>query len=646
MPEEYISSMQNFKVVIGMYNNLPYNASGALYEQTYQGAWRPFLSGLYKFLSIKSAIYFSGAIFPWLEENHPEYMYLLVEMVRRGQVELLGGGLYNPLSPLISAQDMTGQVESLSAFIRKTTGKRPSGAWLYEYSWSSSLPSILQNSKIQYTFLPAEYFPNVEGGMEFGLPVTSEDHRKVITIFPTFESKDSENSFMPYENTLTDLQESYPECKTFIIMADGNEISMSWEKSGLESPDVLFERTFAWFQKNCLEYDTLTPIQLHKTTKPSRIVYFSQCYSRRFKEYCKKTINRLPIQNQEYIQISKQSVLDHPLVHVLYQKLNYVSTMIALFRGDKSRKKASIDDIWKAQCGDLFWIGPCGGILIPEARIAAFSSLIEAEKTIRQSRFRPYLSFDDLNFDGLKEAIFQSSVYNCYLQSGSASVSEFDSIKTGTNYACGWNDDQFSTGCFKDYIKTEGNFERDLIVVERWNMVENPREESSVLFRREFSARFEDRLLMLLCRKTYRFRNDFFSIDYELSNKNTEACLFRFCTNSEIIAAPIFEDHRFELLHHRESKALDLRSQAFFETVDGIGLSNVRKAERVLIRSDLPFSLLAKPNFLKKPSVSPQVMDVPSDSLMFEGFSIGIGWDLSIPAEGTAFFSLSVHLEH
>ena len=85
-------------------------------------------------------------------------MYLLTEMVRKGQIELLGGGFYNPLAPLISTQDMTGQVEALSAFIRKTFGKRPSGAWLYEYAWTPSLPAVLQNSKIQYNFLPAQSY--------------------------------------------------------------------------------------------------------------------------------------------------------------------------------------------------------------------------------------------------------------------------------------------------------------------------------------------------------------------------------------------------------------------------------------------------------------------------------------------------------
>jgi len=54
--------------------------------------------------------------------------------------------------------------------------------------------------------------------------------------------------------------------------------------------------------------------------------------------------------------------------------------MVSLFRGDKPRKKASLEDIWKAQCGDLFWEGPLGGIFIPEARMSAYTALIDAEK--------------------------------------------------------------------------------------------------------------------------------------------------------------------------------------------------------------------------------------------------------------------------
>ncbi|SLM19654.1 putative 4-alpha-glucanotransferase [uncultured spirochete] len=640
--------MQSFRVVIGMYNNLPYNASNALYEQEYQGAWRPFLSGLYKFLSIKSIIHFSGAIFSWLEKNHPEYMYLLTEMVRRGQIELLGGGFYNPIASLISTQDMTGQIEALSAFIRKTFGKRPSGAWLYEYAWTASLPAILQNSKIQYTFLPAQYCMCLYPKDIPCFPFASEDHRKIISLFPAFESRASAGIFEPYEKTLLKLQQAYPQCNTYVIMADGHEIAGSWEESGLESPDVLFERTFAWFQKNCLEYDTVTAAQLNKTLKSTSTVYFSQCYSERYKDYCQGTIKQVAMNNPEYIQISKQSVLDHPLVYALYQKLNFVSTMTGLFRGDKSRKRASLDDIWRAQSGDLYWIGPSGGILLPEARLAAYASLIEAEKTIRQNRFHHYLSFDDLNFDGVKEALFRSSVYTCYLRSGTASVSEFDSLKTGINYACGWNAVQCSTGCFRDSIKEEGGFEKELFAEsEGWNLIENAKETMIVAFSHDFIGKIHNQSISLACRKNYRFENDFFSIDYELVNKSSNALSFRFCTESDIIAMPTLEEHGIKVFKHRQKQSLDVHTVFSIDSIDGFELSESHGTEKLLIRADMPFSLMGSPNLLQKPSKhqSNSSKD-PSESVIFEGFSMKLGWDFALPAEGTTFFSLSIHLEY
>lgn len=640
--------MQSFRVVIGMYNNLPYSASNALYEQEYQGAWRPFLSGLYKFPSIKSIIHFSGTIFSWLEKNHPEYMYLLTEMVRKGQIELLGGGFYNPLAPLISTQDMTGQVEALSAFIRKTFGKRPSGAWLYEYAWTPSLPAVLQNSKIQYSFLPAqsymELYPKDAPSSFF---FASEDHRKTICLFPVFEARTEDGIFEPYEKTLLRLQQAYPQFTTYLIMADGYEIASSWELSGLESPDVLFERTFAWFQKNCLEYDTVTAAQLNKTVKSTRTFYVSQCYSERYKSYCRNTINRVSVTRPEYIQISKLSVLDHPLVFALYQKLNFVSAMTGLFRGDKSRKKASIDEIWRAQSGDLYWAGPSGGILLPEARLAVYASLIEAEKTIRQNRFHHYLSFDDINFDGMKEALFQSPVYTCYLQSDTASVSELDSLKTGINYACGWNMARRSTGCFRDSINEEGNFEEELFPESAtWNMIENAKETLTVAFSHDFSGKFPGQSISLSCRKSYRFDHGFFSIDYELVNKGNHALSFRFCTASEIMATASLDEHEIRVFRHREHQVLDVHTALSADFIDSVELSESQGMEKLLIRADRPFFLQGHPNMMQRqPNAQAGCGDGVNEPLMFEGFSLKLGWDIELPPEGMAFFSLSVHLE-
>lgn len=640
--------MQSFRVVLGMYNSLPYSAADTLYEQAYQGAWRPFLSGLYKFPSIKAVIHFPGNVFAWLEQNHPEYLYLLIEMVRKGQIELLGGGFYSPLSPLISTQDMTGQVEALSAFIRKTIGKRPSGAWLYEYAWTPSLPAILQNSKIQYTFLPAAQFIEIAPENLSCMPVASEDHRKTILIYPTFESHSDDHTFVPYENTLLKLQQDHPQVRSFVIMADGNTISSTWEQSGLESPDVLFERSFAWFQKNCLEYDTLTASQLYKSSKPIRTIYFTQCYSKRLRDYCEHIIKKSNVSRLECVQISKQSVVDNPLVHNLYQKLNFVTAMTNLFRGDKSRKKASLEDIWRAQSGELFWVSPIGGILRSEARLGAYASLIEAEKTIRQNRFHHFLAFDDLDFDGVKEVFYQSSVYNCYLKSNSASVTELDSLRTGRNYACGWNSEHVSTGCFKDEISAAGTFGSPLFLDnEAWNLIENSKESLNATFSREFHGKIDTIGVLLSCRKSYQFENDYFSINYELINKGSNPFSIRFCTISEIIALPFLKDHKVQALSHRKAWQLPAEQTFLADAIDGVEIGDLLGSEKISIRSDNPFSLKGVPNFAESPKDGRFITEKEAqDTRIFEGFTLRIGWDFALPPEGTALFSISVHIEH
>jgi len=76
--------------------------------------------------------------------------------------------------------------------------------------------------------------------------------------------------------------------------------------------------------------------------------------------------------------------------------------------------------------------------------------------------------FDDLNFDGRKEAIYQSSVYACYIELNTASVSELDSLIANVNYACGWDTAVGTTGCFRDYIGEQGNKNLCCCIDGRW----------------------------------------------------------------------------------------------------------------------------------------------------------------------------------
>ena len=136
--------MQKSFVIIGAYNSLAEGADPSLFEETYQVSWRPFLSTLYRFPDLPAVLHYSGTVLTWLEAKHPEFLMLLEEMVSRKQIELLGGGFFAPLIPLLPGQDRLGQIEMLTTYIRRGFGRRPRGCWLQDYCWEAGLASALR----------------------------------------------------------------------------------------------------------------------------------------------------------------------------------------------------------------------------------------------------------------------------------------------------------------------------------------------------------------------------------------------------------------------------------------------------------------------------------------------------------------------
>ncbi len=122
-------------------------------EDVYQRALRPFLSTLYAFPEVPAALHYSGLLLEWLEDRHPELVMLIAEMVGRRQVEIVGGGYYDPILPMIPANDRLGQLEKMTTHLRVRFGTRPRGCWLAEQVWDPSLASTLRTGGMEYTFL-------------------------------------------------------------------------------------------------------------------------------------------------------------------------------------------------------------------------------------------------------------------------------------------------------------------------------------------------------------------------------------------------------------------------------------------------------------------------------------------------------------
>lgn len=438
-------------LIIGTYNHLPEGLDESEFEKTYQTCYRPFLSTLNRFPEIQASLYYSGALLKRFEARHPEYLMLLEEMSARRQIELLGGGFYAPVFPLIPNSDRLGQIEMMTTYLRKNFGKRPRGCWLSEYAWEPWLASTLQASGMDYTFLSDKQFKDAIGrdNGELG-PVLTEDQGRCLTVLPVTDCSTSFSS----PKGLVEAAEAVLPSPISVLMLAGEHLRTLWEASGLESPDLYVERTLAWFRKNSLESETTTPSRYLKSKRVTGKLYFQGSATERF-------LKAGTAEGANHVGGSlRRSIIRYASSASLYSRMYYVHLLIGQLRGDKSRKKSAVEDLWRGQCGDAYWLAPGGGLSDPSIREAAYRSLIDAELTTRQKgAFTPGIVKADIDFDGAKEYIYQGTDLNAYVHLKGAVLSELDMLKARRNlcdlFVEEVEGDRARKSCFVDRLYAE-----------------------------------------------------------------------------------------------------------------------------------------------------------------------------------------------
>ena len=105
--------------------------SNDLLDKNYQSVYKPLIKFLYSHPDFPFSFSFSGTQIQFLKKRKNELITSLREMVDRKQVEVLGGGYYDPVLPLLYPVDRNGQIDMLSSEIRQKVGKRPRGISIY-----------------------------------------------------------------------------------------------------------------------------------------------------------------------------------------------------------------------------------------------------------------------------------------------------------------------------------------------------------------------------------------------------------------------------------------------------------------------------------------------------------------------------------
>src|SRR6185369_9291521 len=145
-------------LVLLVHAHQPVGNFGSVFEQTYSRCYLPFVQVLERHPDVHVGLHYSGPLLTWIEENHPEYFEKLRALSQSGQVEMVGGGFYEPILISIPPADQHEQITRLADYVEQHFSRRPAGSWLAERVWEPQLASILAEAGVEYTVLDDIHF--------------------------------------------------------------------------------------------------------------------------------------------------------------------------------------------------------------------------------------------------------------------------------------------------------------------------------------------------------------------------------------------------------------------------------------------------------------------------------------------------------
>lgn len=443
--------MQKTKLIIGTHGHMPFGTTDEDMERVYRSRYKPFIASLYRYPSVPVVLHYSGVLLAWLERKHPEFFMLLEELINRKQIEIVGGGFYEPMMPLIPLADRLGQIEMLTTFVRKHFGKRPRGCWLPGLMWEQPLAATLQTSGMDYTFLDSRQF--LQAGLSgdyIERPCITEDQGKTVAVFPLsvrFSALLSQRDIAEFLR-LSSGGAADGGDRILSVLADGLFSGDADEE--IAASEASFCALLSALSSGETSVELTTPLRLLKTLRIGSKAYFPSSADadvmywamddgrrRAFDELRALGSDEKSSDAESFFSgaFPRQFLVRYPEANGIYSKMIYIHILINQLRGDKYRKRAAREELWKAQGCDSFWHVKEGGIYRNSLRKSVYAALIDAEKITREKGvFIPSVLPVDFDLDGEKEYLFQGTELNAYISTLGGAAFELDYLPKAWNY--------------------------------------------------------------------------------------------------------------------------------------------------------------------------------------------------------------------
>ncbi len=418
-------------LLLCLHNHQPVGNFDVVIAEASDRSYVPFLETVARYPTIKVTLHYSGFLLRWIAENRPEVFSLLKDLVSRGQVEILGGGMYEPVMPLIPERDRRGQIRDLADTVGRYFGKRPRGMWLAERVWEPELSASLAAAGVEY--LPLDDFHFLRAGIsgeELDGVYLTEANGATVRLFPGSERLRYLIPFGDVEETLgtveamTSRDVPYPAA----ILADDGEKFGVWPGTY----DTVY--TQGWLRR--FFEGIVARQEWLRTMTFGEYVFAAPLRGRVYPPSCSY------IEMGEWALPPAEAVRFGGLLHdfrygkcpemkpfaqggnfrgflrkyeeasQLHKRMLWVSGRVqaASKQGDGPEAR---DFLYRAQCNDVYWHGLFGGLYLNHLREAVYANLLRAEglsdRVLHGGKDRwTEAASGDLDADGGEEAILKT----------------------------------------------------------------------------------------------------------------------------------------------------------------------------------------------------------------------------------------------
>jgi hypothetical protein len=435
--------VRKFQLVLLLHAHQPVGNFENVLETAYTRCYLPFIEVLARHPTIRVGLHYSGSLLEWIETAHPEYFDRLREFVGRRQVEMIGGGFYEPILIAIPPEDRIEQIRRLANYIETHFGARPGGAWLAERVWEPQLPSTLKSAGVDYTLVDDNHFLGAGFELEqlYGHYIT-EDQQHIVKIIPGLKSLRYLIPFRSVEENVQFLRKTASEHPDgFATMGDDLEKFGIWpgtydhcyRNGWLDNFFRALESSAAWLETcppgNALashapmgraDLPTASYTEMMEWALPTqarnRYHALTQEFASRPEEL---PFIRGGIWRNFFAKYCESNLLQKKMLHVSAKVRHLIRSAQHSSSVAQQLQRAEVL-ILRAQCNDPYWHGIFGGLYAPHLRTALWRSLIEAEALADRVSHngKPFAESAKIDFDrdGAEEIYFTSESYAALLQ--------------------------------------------------------------------------------------------------------------------------------------------------------------------------------------------------------------------------------------